>query len=142
MKYKSRVLKSNSGSVYLNCHSNVIYRITCSRCFLHYVGEAGQNVNERFNWLKSCVNSPPNYGFCQIFYNHVNIDHIWAKFWKKLDGNRRTAHGALNDCLGDDLLGSKFPALPRKSRISHLLKSNTFLSPREYLDKFKFYLQK
>ena len=42
------------GTISLNCHtSNVIYLITCEQCFLQYVGETVQKLNERFNLHKT-----------------------------------------------------------------------------------------
>ena len=38
---------SPPGTIYLNCHtSNVIYLITCNRCYSQYVGETPQKLNE------------------------------------------------------------------------------------------------
>ena len=40
---------SPSATVYLGCHSSVIYLITCGRYSPQYIREAAQRINERFN---------------------------------------------------------------------------------------------
>lgn len=43
------------GTVYIDSHSpDVTYLITCARCYLQYVEETDQKINERSNWHKTC----------------------------------------------------------------------------------------
>ena len=61
------------GTVYINEHSsNVIYLITCDRCWLQYVGETCQKLNERFNWHNSCFRYPKKYLHCKILNAHFS----------------------------------------------------------------------
>ena len=87
---------------YPDCHSpNVSYLITCSRCFLQYVGEIGQSISERFNCHKACLKNPKEYGFYLILSEHFhtgmckNATHT-IQILEKLDGNGRTPRGSLD----------------------------------------------
>lgn len=90
------------GSIYIDCHaSNVIYLITCNRCFLQYVGETCQRLNERFNWHRSGFKHPEKYGFCHILSDHfhkgVCKDASYSvQILEKLEGNGRTERNALD----------------------------------------------
>ena len=85
----------------LDCHSNVINNITCSRCSLQYVGETGQRIKERFNWHKTCFKNHYKYGFYWILSNHFhkrackNASYTVHSI-EKPDGTGRTARGALD----------------------------------------------
>ena len=60
-----------SGTKHYDCHAkNVVYLITCDRCYLQYVGETRQPLNERFNWHRSCLKYPNKYGFCRRLTEH------------------------------------------------------------------------
>ena len=90
------------GSIYIDCHcSNVIYLITCNKCFLQYVGETAQSLNARFNGHRTGIKNPEKHGFCRILAEHFNHGNCKGASYKvqileKLEGNGRTARGALD----------------------------------------------
>ena len=51
---------------------NVIYLITCCRCFLQYNRESVQKFNKRFNWYRTGFNQPGKYCFCHILSDHFH----------------------------------------------------------------------
>ena len=60
-----------SGTKYYDCHAkNVVYLITCDRCYLQYVDETSKPLNERFNWHRSCMKYPNKYGYCRRLTEH------------------------------------------------------------------------
>ena len=62
-----------AGTTYINEHlSNVVYLITCDRCWLQYIGETCQKLNERFNWHNSCFRYPKKYSHCKILNLHFS----------------------------------------------------------------------
>ena len=90
------------GTVYLDCHSaNVIYLITCSKCFLQYVGETAQKLNERFNLHITGFRHPKKHGHCRVLTEHFTTGKCkGAKYTvqiiEKLEGNGRTERGGLD----------------------------------------------
>ena len=96
---------SPPGTVYLNCHtSNVIYLITCNRCYLQYVGETAQKLNERINFHKTGFRHPTKHGHCKILSDHFNVGMCKGASYKvqiieKLEGDGRTERGALDPSL-------------------------------------------
>ena len=91
-----------SGITYIDCHSsNVIYLITCNKCFLQYVGETAQQLNARFNGHRTGIKHPKKHGFCRILSEHFNKGccknaSYQVQILEKLEGNGRTARGALD----------------------------------------------
>ena len=94
--------KVPNGTVYLDCHTaNVVYLITCTRCWLQYVGETVQKINERLNWHKSGFRNPKKYGYCRVLSEHFhkglckNASYI-VQILEKIEGNGRTPRGAMD----------------------------------------------
>jgi len=96
---------SPPGTVYLNCHTpNVIYLITCNRCYLQYVGETAQKLNERINFHKTGFRHPSKHGHCKILSDHFNVGVCKGASYKvqiveKLEGDGRTSRGSLDPSL-------------------------------------------
>ena len=90
------------GTVYLDCHSaNVIYLITCTKCYLQYVGETVQQLNERVNFHMSGLRHPKKHGHCRILTEHFTTGKCKGAKYKvqiieKLEGNGRTERGGLD----------------------------------------------
>ena len=90
------------GTIYVDCHSsNVIYLITCNKCFLQYVGETAQALNARFNGHRAGIKNPSKNGFCRILSEHFNKGHCKnatynVQILEKLEGTGRTSRGALD----------------------------------------------
>ena len=54
-------------AIFLICYSgNIIYLTTCNQCYLQYVGEITQKLNERLNWHKSGFSYPLKYRHCHV----------------------------------------------------------------------------
>ena len=61
-----------SSIISLNCHSsNLIYLLTCLTCYLQYVGETVQQINERFGIHNTGFRKPEK-ACCKILANHFN----------------------------------------------------------------------
>lgn len=55
----------------VNCKSqNVIYLITCTKCFLQYVGETSSIVGVRFGMHRACMSGKPYAGQCRRLADH------------------------------------------------------------------------
>ena len=75
--------------------------ITCSKCFLQYVGETALKLNERFNIHKTGFRHPHKHGHCRILSEHFTLGKCkGAKYTvqiiEKLEGNGRTKRGGLD----------------------------------------------
>ena len=90
------------GTISLNCHSSdVIYLITCEQCFLQYVGETVQKLNERFNLHKTGFRHPKKHGHCRILSEHFNQGLCKGATYKvqileKIERSGSTSRGALD----------------------------------------------
>ena len=94
-----------SGTVYLDCDSSdASYVITCSRCFLQFVGETNQKINEKFNWQEACFKNFKKYSFCWISSDHFrkgvykNVPYR-LQILEERYGNGRTTRGALDGSI-------------------------------------------
>ena len=87
---------------FLNCHSaNTVYLITCNKCYLQYVGETAQKLNERFNGHKTGFRHPNKHGHCKILSDHFSKGICSGSSYKmqiieKLEDNGRTERWALD----------------------------------------------
>ena len=61
-------------TTYVDCDSpSVIYLITFNRCFLQYVEETVQKLNESFNWHKTGFNKARKCGFFRMLSHDFYI---------------------------------------------------------------------
>ena len=89
----------------LDCNSsNVIYLITCKKCYLQYVGETAQKLRERCTHHRSCMNYPEKDNNCRILSDHFSKGACRnAKFSvhiiEKLPGDGRDEDGNVDSAM-------------------------------------------
>ena len=102
---------TNYEKSYITCNSsNIIYLITCSNCFIQYVGETAQQLNIRFATYRASMSGKINSNSCKWFIEHFSTEICkYAKYSvqiiEKWQGNGRTSRGAID--LGEAVLRRK-----------------------------------
>ena len=81
--------------------SNLIYLITCKKCFLQYVGETAQQLNVRFAKHRDCLKGKINSSQCKRLSDHFSTGlckgaGYTVQIVEKFTGNGRTSRGAID----------------------------------------------
>lgn len=106
----------------VDCNSsNLIYLITCRKCFLQYVGETCQKIRERFNVHNTCISHPEKDHSCRILSEHFSKGSCKGATYtvsiiEKLDGDGR-------DCDGN--VDPSVTVIRRKKETDWMLKLRT-----------------
>ena len=92
----------NNENKFVTCNSsNVIYLITCSKCFVQYVGETAQQLNVRFGKHRACMSGKLNSSSCKRLSDHFSkgfckgADYS-VQIIEKWRGNGRTERGSID----------------------------------------------
>ena len=87
----------------VNCKSqNLIYLITCSKCFLQYVGETSSVVGIRFGMHRACMSGKPYAGQCKRLADHFTsgpckgADHF-IQIIENWSGNGHLPNGKVDE---------------------------------------------
>ena len=97
--YKSEIPSSIEA---VNCNtSNIIYLITCKKCYLQYVGETCLKLRERFCLHRSCIAHPENDHNCRILSEHFSKGSCkgasyFVRIVEKLEGSGRDVNGEVD----------------------------------------------
>ena len=100
--YKS-VIPSNIKKIDCNT-SNLIYLITCNKCYLQYVGETCLRLRERFNHHNSCIAHPEKDHNCRILSEHFNKGFckgaaFTVRIIEALEGSGRDENGKMDPSI-------------------------------------------
>ena len=96
---------------FVTCNSSyVIYLITCSNCFMQYVGETAQQLNIRFATHRASMSGKIKSNSCKWLAEHFSTGicknaKYSVQIIEKWQGNGRTSRGAIN--LGEAVLRRK-----------------------------------
>ena len=91
-----------AGTVGVDCHrSNVIYLITCNKCYRQYIDQTVQKLNERFNGHRTGFEHPDKHRFCKILSRNFHDGNCKdascdVQILERLEDNGRTSKNILD----------------------------------------------
>ena len=92
---------TNYEKSYVTCNtSNIIYLITCSNCFMQYVGENAQQLNIRFATHRASMSGKIKSNSCKWLAEHFSTGickdaKYSVQIIEKWQGNGRTTRGTI-----------------------------------------------